>query len=167
MKKVISILEIILILLIITIAFMLSLKFFYTIKKENLNEKYYLDIKISELIVEDDSKLDDISYNNETLNLNVTFKEENDFCKIKMKIKNNGSLTAKLNDITNEINANNQILKYEITYENQEQLKKGDIIESNEEKTIIIFIYYPKQDKKIYDELTLQLKLILNYDVIQ
>ena len=167
MKKVISILEIILILLIITIAFMLSLKFFYTIKKENLNKKYYLDIKISELIVEDDSKLDDISYNNETLNLNVTFKEENDFCKIKMKIKNNGSLTAKLNDITNEINANNQILKYEITYENQEQLKKGDIIESNEEKTIIIFIYYPKQDKKIYDELTLQLKLILNYDVIQ
>ena len=167
MKKVISILEIILILLIITIAFMLSLKFFYTIKKENLNEKYYLDIKISELIVEDDSKLDDISYNNETLNLNVTFKEENDFCKIKMKIKNNGSLTAKLNDITNEINANNQILKYEITYENQEQLKKGDIIESNEEKTIIIFIYYPKQDKKNYDELTLQLKLILNYDVIQ
>lgn len=167
MKKVISILEIILILLIITIAFMLSLKFFYTIQKEDLNEKYYLDIKISELMVEDDSKLDDISYNNETLNLNVTFKEENDFCKIKMKIKNNGSLTAKLNDITNEINANNQILKYEITYENQEQLKKGDIIESNEEKTIIIFIYYPKQDKKIYDELTLQLKLILNYDVIQ
>lgn len=167
MKKVISILEIILILLIITIAFMLSLKFFYTIQKENLNEKYYLDIKISELIVEDNSKLDDISYNNETLNLNVTFKEENDFCKIKMKIKNNGSLSAKLNDITNEINANNQILKYEITYENQEQLKKGDIIESNEEKTIIIFIYYPKQDKKIYDELTLQLKLILNYDVIQ
>lgn len=167
MKKVISILEIILILLIITIAFMLSLKFFYTIQIENLNEKYYLDIKISELIVEDDSKLDDISYNNETLNLNVTFKEENDFCKIKMKIKNNGSLSAKLNDITNEINANNQILKYEITYENHEQLKKGDIIESNEEKTIIIFIYYPKQDKKIYDELTLQLKLILNYDVIQ
>lgn len=167
MKKVISILEIILILLIITIAFMLSLKFFYTIQKEDLNEKYYLDIKISELMVEEGSKLDDISYNNETLNLNVTFKEENDFCKIKMKIKNNGSLSAKLNDITNEINANNQILKYEITYENQEQLKKGDIIESNEEKTIIIFIYYPKQDKKIYDELTLQLKLILNYDVIQ
>lgn len=167
MKKIISILEILLIILIIIIAFMLSLKFIYKIKNENLNKKYYLDIKISELLVEDNSKLDDISYDNEKLSLSVTFKEETDFCKVKLKIKNTGSMKAKLNDIQKNIESNNQILKYEITYDNLEELKKGDIINSNEEKTILINIYYPKQDKKIYDELTLQLNLILNYVVIQ
>lgn len=167
MKKIINFLEIVFIALIIIIAFMLSLKFIYNIKNETINNNYYLDIKINELIIEEGSKLDDISYDDESLNLSLTFNEENEFCLLKIKLINEGSMPAKLTEISKNIKSNNEILKYTITYEDQTDIKKGDIILPKEEKIIKIYVHYPPQAKKIYDELNIELNINLNYNVVQ
>ncbi|HIS17093.1 MAG TPA: hypothetical protein IAC02_00580, partial [Candidatus Coprovivens excrementavium] len=55
---------------------------------------------------------------------------------------------------------------YSISYLNQEPINTGDILKSQETKTILVRISYPKQKDKIYDSLNLKLSLDISYTAI-
>ena len=73
-----------------------------------------------------------------------------------------------LNNNHNLFLSNNpkKILTYTIKYLDNSEIKKGDILESNDKKTIIVRIDYPKQKNKVYDKLELNLSLELQYKAL-
>ena len=75
---------------------------------------------------------------------------------------NKGTLKAYIADIVKEIVSTDDILKCQITYLDNSEIQKGDILPPNQTKTIKIRIEYPKTKTKIYKKL----QLVLNFKLI-
>ena len=97
------------------------------------------------------------------MNLSVTLKNEGEFYEFTYKINNNGNLNAQISKIDKKIESKDGILIATITYADGTEIKEGDIINSKESKAVKIRIDYPKQEKKIYDELTLNMSFLVTF----
>lgn len=166
MKKQIHILEGIMILTTILISGLLVIKFIYHINHEKMDTTYMWNIKLTNLHVKEGSKEGIISLDNNLLNLKLVLEEENEFYEFTLDIVNEGTLSSELDNINLNVENEQGILTYDIKYIDQTELKKGDIIKSNETKTIKIRIDYPKQEEKIYESLKLNMSLELKYKAL-
>ena len=163
MKKQLHILKGLSIITIIFISSLLLVSFIYNILHEPVDTNYIWNINITNPKETTNSQKGNLTIDSNKLKLDVTFKEENTFYEATIDIENNGTLDAILEDY--KINVDNQknILTYKITYLDNTLIKKGDILHNNSKKTIKIRIDYPKQEKKIYDELKINISLTLKY----
>lgn len=166
MKKQIHILEGIMILTTILISGLLVIKFIYHINHEKMDTTYMWNIKLTNLHVKEGSKEGIISLDNNLLNLKLVLEEENEFYEFTLDIVNEGTLSSELDNINLNVENEKGILTYDIKYIDQTALKKGDILKSNETKTIKIRIDYPKQEEKIYESLKLNMLLELKYKAL-
>lgn len=166
MKKQIHILEGIMILTTILISGLLVIKFIYHINNEKMDTTYMWNIKLTNLHVKEGSKEGIISLDNNLLNLKLVLEEENEFYEFTLDIVNEGTLSSELDNINLNVENEQGILTYDIKYIDQTELKKGDVIKSNETKTIKIRIDYPKQEEKIYESLKLNMSLELKYKAL-
>lgn len=167
MKKQLHILQGLIILIIILIASLLSIKFIYKIKHEKLDTTYMWNINFTNLMVSKNSKKGDIKLEDNNINLELILEKENEFFEFTVDIENNGTLNAKLTDFNIIVENPKKILTYKITYIDKTEIKKGDILYSNDKKTILVRIDYPKQNNKIYEALKLKLSFNINYSAIQ
>ena len=78
-------------------------------------------------------------------------------------IENSGTLDAILDEYNLSIDNPKNIITYNITYLNGNPLKKGDILNNKSTLAIKVRIDYPKQEKKIYEELNIKISLSLKY----
>lgn len=166
MKKQIHILEGLMIITIIVIAFLLLIKFIYTINHEQLDTSYMWNIDFNNLQIIEGSQKGELTLDNNKINLDVTLKKEEEFFSFTIDTSNNGSLDAQIKDINLKIDNPTNILTYSISYLNQEPINTDDILKSQETKTILVRISYPKQKDKIYDSLNLKLSLDISYTAI-
>ena len=166
MKKQIHILEGIIILLLILIAGLLTVKFIYKIRHENVDTSYMWNITFSNLSIKEGSKKGSLSLNDNVINLDVTLDNDSEFFEFTLDVINKGSLNAKIDELKIDKEANNDILIYKITYDDDTEIKEGDILLPNVKKVIKVRIEYPKQESKIYDSLSLKLSLKINYIAI-
>ncbi len=155
MKKALGILESLLIAQLLFVSVLIGIKFIYGIRHETIEVKYLWNISSSELRVTEGSVAGEINSNEDGISLNVKLKNEEEFYEFTYDITNNGNLDAIITDIEQEITSTNNVLIAKITYLDDTEIKRGDIIKSNETKTIKVRIEYPKQEAKIYDELSL------------
>lgn len=162
MKKQLHILEGIMILVIVFIAFLLSAKFIYKIKHEKIDTTYMWNISLNNLNIKEGSK-GTVSYTEEAINLDVTLNEFNEYSEFTIDIENNGSIDAILEDYLLNVENTTNILKYSVSYDNLEEIREGDILKSNSKRTILVKIYYPPQEEKIYPALELKLSLNMHY----
>lgn len=163
MKKQLHILEGIIILIIILLAGLVTIKFIYDIRHEKVDTSYMFNINFENLNVNEKSKAGNISFENNNLNLDVTLENPNDFYEFTLDINNKGTLDAKIANIDLKVDNPKGILKYRLTYLNDTNIEVGDIIKSNEVKTIKVYIEYPETNTKIYDALTLKLNLLIEF----
>lgn len=166
MKKQIHILQGISILTIILILSLLTVKFIYYINQEKVDTDYMWNIKLNNIIINKDSKNCKTTINDNILSTEVILEQENDFYEFTFDIENNGSLSAELSEMTLGIDNPKNILTYQISYTDNSPINKGDIIESNSKKTILVRVEYPHQPEKIYDALSLTLTINLKYIAI-
>ncbi len=166
MKKQIHILEGLLILTFVLIAGLLTITFIYKINHEKVDTDYMWNIEFTNLNIKEGSSKGNLSLNDNTIYLDVTLENDNEFYEFTLDVNNNGSLSSKIDDITIDTETDNDILKYTITYADDIPIQKGDILNSNSSKTIKVRIYYPKQSKKIYQKLNLKLSLNIKYIAI-
>lgn len=162
MKKQIHILEGLMILIIVFISFLLLSYFIYHINHEKIDTSYMWNITFNNLQIEDGSK-GNITYTDETLNLEVTLNEFNEYSRFTIDIENNGTIDAILDDYILEVINTKEILKYNVTYANGEEIKENDYLPSNSKRTVLINIYYPELSEKIYPVLELSLSLNMHY----
>jgi hypothetical protein len=163
MKKQLHILEGIIILIVILLAGLATIKFIYDIRHEKVDTSYMFNINFENLNVNENSKAGNISFDNNNLNLDVTLENPNDFYEFTLDINNKGTLDAKIANIDLKVDNPKEILKYRLTYLNDTNIEVGDILKSNEVKTIKIHIEYPETNTKIYDALTLKLNLLIEF----
>lgn len=166
MKKQLHILEGLIILIIILLLGLLTIKFIYHIKHENVDTSYIWNINFSNLVVTEGSKEGHISLNNNSIDLDVTLSKEKEFYEFLIDVNNTGTLAAEITDLSINVENPDNILKYTITYENGISIDKGDKLESNETKTIKVRIEYPTQKSKVYKSLNLKLSLNIEYSPI-
>ena len=166
MKKQIHILQGIIILTFIFIASLLIVKFVYQIRHEQMDTSYMWNINLTNPNIIEGSEEAELNLDNNQISLDLTLQNENDFYELLLDIENNGTLSAKLEDIIFNVDNEKEILKYSLTYEDNSEIKVGDIIKSNSKKTIKIKIVYPQQQEKIYEALKLSLNLNLKYSAI-
>ena len=162
MKKQIHILEGLLILIVILLLGLLTIKFIYHIKHEDVDRSYMWNINFANLVVTEGSKEGKINLKNN----NVTLDKENDFYEFIIDIENKGTLDAKLTNYKIDVQNPEKILKYKITYLNDVSIDQGDVLESNSNKTIKVRVEYPKQKNKVYKSLNLKLTLNIEYSPI-
>ncbi|MBR4694405.1 MAG: hypothetical protein IKP07_06280 [Bacilli bacterium] len=163
MKKQIHILEGIIILLLILIASLLVIRFIYKINHETVDTDYMWNIEFDNLNITEGSTKGNLSLNDNVINLDVSLEKDTEFFEFTLDVTNKGSLNAKIEEVIVEKDADNDILKYNITYLDDVPINRGDIIRSHDKKTIKVRIYYPKQEQKIYEKLNLKLKLNISY----
>lgn len=166
MKKQIHILEGIIILTVILIFGLLAIKFTYNISHEKFDSSYMWNIDFSNLNVTEGSKVGNISMENNAIALNVVLEDENEFYEFTLDVENKGTLDAKISDINLNVENNSNILEYSLTYLDDRNINKYDVLKSHEKKTIKVKIYYPTQKDKIYDALNLKLSFGLNYTAV-
>ncbi|MBQ4031479.1 MAG: hypothetical protein II625_06965 [Bacilli bacterium] len=166
MKKQLHILEGLIILIIILLLGLLTIKFIYHIKHENVDTSYIWNINFSNLVVTEGSKEGHISLNNNSIDLDVTLSKEKEFYEFLIDVNNTGTLAAEITDLSINVENPDNILKYTVTYENGISIDKGDKLESNETKTIKVRIEYPTQKSKVYKSLNLKLSLNIEYSPI-
>ncbi len=166
MKKMIHILEGFIILTIIFIGIMLFVKFIYKINHEKIDTSYLLNVKLDNLIIKEGSTSGNLSIEDNTIYLDVTLKKEQEFYEFTFAIENNGTLEIKLEDYNITIENPKNILTYKVTYLDLSEIKKEDIIKSQDKKTIKVRIDYPKQKDKVYEALNLNLSLTFKYSTI-
>ncbi len=166
MKKMIHILEGFIILTIIFIGIMLFVKFIYKINHEKIDPSYLLNVKLDNLIIKEGSTSGNLSIEDNTIYLDVTLKKEQEFYEFTFDIENNGTLDIKLEDYNITIENPKNILTYKVTYLDLSEIKKEDIIKSQDKKTIKVRIDYPKQKDKVYEALNLNLSLTFKYSTI-
>lgn len=166
MKKLIHILQGIMILIVILVAGLLAIKFIYEIRHEEMDTKYMWDISLNNLNVKEGSKEAEISIIDNILNLDVVLESEEEFYEFTFDIENKGTLDAELKNFNSVVQNPKGILTFEISYINNEKIKKGDVISSNSKDTVLVKIKYPKQKKKVYEALELKLSLTLEYTAI-
>lgn len=167
MKKVKSFFTNITIAVLSMLAIILLSEFVQKIDNETVDTNYMLNMVYSNLNVSEGSKQGDITLENNTLDLNVTLEKELEFYEFTIDVTNKGSLDAKISKLTNDITSDKNILQSKISYADDREIKIGDIIKSNETKTLKVRIDYPKQESKIYDALTLNMNLYIEYKAIQ
>lgn len=163
MKKQMHILEGIMILIIVFIAFLLLSWFIYKVNHEKIDTTYIWNVKFDNLNIKDGSK-GSVTYTNESLVVDVILKEFDEFMEFSIDVINYGSIDAILDSYELDVNNMREILKYSVTYLDGKEVKEGDIIGSNDKKTLVVKIFYPPQETKIY--LALELKLSLNMHFI-
>lgn len=166
MKKQLHILEGLMILILVLIAILLTIKFMYHINHEPMDTTYMWNITFTNLQVTKESQQGTINLEDNLLTLDVTLKEEGEFYEFTLDTCNNGTLDAKIEEIFLNITNPQNILTYTLTYEDGSLIQKGDILSSNETKTLKIRISYPKQKEKIYDSLNLKLSLNIKYTAL-
>jgi hypothetical protein len=166
MKKQIHILEGLLILIVILLLGLLTIKFIYHIKHEDVDRSYMWNINFANLVVTEGSKEGKINLKNNNISLDVTLDKENDFYEFIIDIENKGTLDAKLTNYKIDVQNPEKILKYKITYLNDVSIDQGDVLESNSNKTIKVRVEYPKQKNKVYKSLNLKLTLNIEYSPI-
>jgi len=155
MKKALGILESLLIAQLLFVSILIGIKFIYGIRHETIEVKYLWNITSSEIKVTEGSVNGELTNTEDGIVLNVKLKNEEEFYEFTYDITNNGNLDAAITNIEQDITSTNNILVAKITYLDDSEIKIGDIIKSKETKTIKVRIDYPKQETKIYDELTL------------
>lgn len=163
MKKQLHILKGLSIIIIIFISSLLLVSFIYNILHEQVDTNYIWNIKLTNPKELPNSQKGNLVLDSNKLKLDVTFKEENTFYEASIDIENNGTLDAILEEYKLNIDNQKNILTYKITYLDNTHITKGDILHNNSKKTIKIRIDYPKQEKKIYDELKINISLTLKY----
>lgn len=165
MKKQIHILEGLLILTIILLLGLLIIKFIYNIRHEKVDTSYMWNINFSNLVVKEGSKEGKISLKNNEINLDVTLDKPNDYYEFTIDVNNKGSLDAEITEFN--LNANNpeNILKYNATYLNDVSIDKGDLLKSNESRTIKVRVEYPENNNSTKSS-TLNLSLFIEYSSI-
>lgn len=166
MKKQMHILEGLIILTAILISGLLIIKFIYHINHEKMDTTYMWNIKLTNLNIKEGSKEGIISLENNLLTLNLVLEEENEFYEFTLDIVNDGTLSAVLENINFNVENEKGILIHSLTYLDQTEIKKGDILNSNETKTIRVRIDYPKQEEKIYESLKLNMTLKMQYKAL-
>ncbi len=163
MKKQLHILKGQLILVSILLFSLLLVSFIYKILHEQVDTTYMWNINLTNLKVKEGSKQGNISLQDNKVTLDLTLKEENEFYEFSFDIENKGTLDAILEDYNLSIDNQKNILTYNINYLDGTNITKGDILSNDSTKTIKVRIDYPKQEKKIYDELTIKISLSLTY----
>ena len=163
MKKVLSFLENLLVISLLFVCILVFIKFVYGINHETIDTKYLWDITYSDIKVTDGSTGGEVNNDANNLNLSVTLKNEGEFYEFTYQINNNGNFKAQIAKINKIIDSKDNILTATITYVDGTEIKEGDIIESKESKVVKIRIDYPKQEQKIYDELTLNLSFLITF----
>ncbi len=163
MQKQKHILEGLIILNIIFIFGLLSIKFIYRIRHEHIDTSYMWDISLDNFSETKESENGQYFIDNNIINLDVLLKKEEDFYELTFDIVNKGTLNAKLDNIETKLENKENILKWQIAYVDGDKLEEGDIIPSNNNKKVKIYVYYPKQTKKVYEALELKLSLLLEY----
>ncbi len=166
MKKQLHILEGLMIIVVIIIFGLLSIKFIYHIRHEQLDTTYMWNINYSNLKVTEGSKDGQISLNDNEIALEVELNNENEFYEFTFDITNDGVLDAKIDELKLDIDNDKDILKYSLTYDNDLQISKDDILAAKDKRTVKVKIYYPLQSSKIYEALKLKLSLNINYTAI-
>jgi len=159
-------LEGLLILIVILLLGLLTIKFIYHIRHEEVDTSYMWNINFTNLTVSEGSKKGTINLDNNSINLDVTLSKENEFYEFTIDINNTGSLDAEITKLLIDIDNPDNILEYTITYLNGLSIDEGDTLLSNETKTIKIRIEYPHQNSKIYNALNLKLSLNIEYSPI-
>ena len=163
MKKVLSFLENLLIISLLFVCVLVFIKFVYGINHETIDTKYLWDITYSDIKVTEGSTGGEVKNDPNSVNLSVTLKNEGEFYEFTYKINNNGNLDAQIAKINKVIESKDNILQAKIIYEDGSEIHEGDIIKSKETKVVKVRIDYPKQEKKIYDELTLNLSFLITF----
>ena len=163
MKKQIHIQKGLFILTLIFICSLLLITFVYRISHEKVDTSYMWNITLTNLKIKEGSEEGKISLKDNKVDLDLTLKEENDFYEFSFDIDNNGTLDAILDEYNLSIDNPKNIITYNITYLNGNPLKKGDILNNKSTLAIKVRIDYPKQEKKIYDELNIKISLSLKY----
>lgn len=162
MKKQMHILEGLMILVIVFISFLFIGKFIHHIKNEKMDTSYMWNITLNNLEIKEGSK-GNVTYNKETLNVDVVLKEFNEFAEFTIDIENNGTIDAVLEEYVVNVNNPTNILTYEIAYEDGNKISEGDILPSKSKKEIRVKILYPVQESKIYPALELNLSFNMHY----
>ena len=166
MKKQLHILQGLIILIIILISGLLAIKFIYNINHEKMDTTYMWNINYDNLKVTEGSKKGNISLENNTLNMSVILEKEKEFYEFTLDVKNEGTLDAELKNINLKIENPKKVLTHKITYQDNTEIKIGDILKSNDNTTIKVRIDYPKQKETIYEKLELKLSLEIEYTAI-
>lgn len=166
MKKQLHILQGFIILTVILIFGLLSIKFIYHIRHEKLDTTYMWNIDFENLQVSEGSKEGNLTINDNEVSLDVELDNENEFYEFTIDVTNNGTLDAKISDLFFNIENDKNILKYSLTYLDDRQIAKDDILSSKEKKTIKVKVYYPIQTNKVYEALNLKLSFRINYTAI-
>ncbi len=166
MKKITIVLQNLLIISLLCICFILISRFIVNINKEKLDPSYMWNVNFNNVKVTDGSKNADLIVNQNELGLNIVFEEENEFYEFTIDIENLGALNAKITNIELKTESNIDVLKYYLKYDNDEEIKLDDIINSKSKKTIKMRIEYPKQEEKIYEKITLNLKLSISFEAV-
>ena len=154
------------ILIIILLLGLLTIKFIYHIKHENVDTSYIWNINFSNLVVTEGSKEGHISLNNNSIDLDVTLSKEKEFYEFLIDVNNTGTLAAEITDLSINVENPDNILKYTVTYENGISIDKGDKLESNETKTIKVRIEYPTQKSKVITKHRVFSYLLKNYLIL-
>ncbi len=166
MKKQLHILEGIMILTFIFIAGLLSITFIYHINNEKMDTSYMWNINFTNLTITEGSKEGNINLTNNQLNLDLTLENEKEFYEFTLDIENNGTLGAILDEYEFLIDNEKNVLTYSISYIDNKEIKKGDIIPSGSISKIKVKIDYPEQSEKIYESLKLKLSLKMQYKAV-
>ncbi len=140
MKKQLHILKGLMILSIIFISSLLLIKFIYYINHKKIDTSYIWNISLNNIQIAEGSEEANISIDKNKIDLKVTLKEENDFLEATFDIENKGSLNAILEDYKLNIDNQKNILKYKITYLDNSEIQKGDIINSKTKETIKLLL---------------------------
>lgn len=164
MKKQLHILQGIIILLIILIISLLLIKFLYKINNEKIDTTYIWNLSLNNLNIKGNEK-SKTTINDNTITSEIILEKETDYYEYTFDITNKGTKKAKLNSLNIEANNPKNILVYTIKYIDNKEIKVGDIINSNDKKTIKVRVEYPKQKDKIYDEVKLLLNINFEYKV--
>ena len=163
MQKIIKVIEIVVIILLLSLCCFLLYKFVNRIHNEKIDTTYMWNIKYDNMKVTEGSKEGQLDKKDNKINLNVTLTKPKEFYEVNFDIKNKGTLTAYINKINKKITSTDDILKCEITYLNNTEIKKGDKLLPNQKNTIKIRIEYPDTKTKIYQELQLNLDFKISY----
>ena len=145
MKKQIHILEGLMILTIILIFSLLTINFIYTIRKQVFDSSYIWNINFSNLKVSEGSKEGNISLKDDCVSLQVELAEENEYYEFTLDVSNNGTLDAKVGDINLDVKNDRNILNYSLTYLDDKNIQKNDLLRSGETKTIRFITQFKKK----------------------
>lgn len=166
MQKAMKIIQYIEIIIITLITSLLLYRFVYKIHHEKVDTTYMWNINVKNIKVTEGSKNGEIIEKDNKLELKATLNQPKEFYEVTFDIVNEGTLSAYINKIYNQVDSTDNILKYYITYLDGREINKGDVLPPEKKKTIKIRIEYPEINSKIYKELQLNLQFKIFYKAV-